>query len=51
MSFDLGGFRITSTRSGENKARVIVDGSNHTWPVQPKLNRDGETSLSNDTEW
>ena len=51
MSFDLGGFRITSMRSGENKSRVIVDGSNHNWPVQPKISRDGETSLSNDIEW
>ncbi|QDU48438.1 ABC-three component system protein [Gimesia panareensis] len=47
MSFDISGLRIQATRSGNSQSKTFVDYSSHTWPVQPKLDKDtGDTWLS-----
>jgi len=47
MAFDLAGLRLQATRTGITHGKTLVDGSAHTWPVQPKVDRDtGNTWLS-----
>jgi uncharacterized protein YydD (DUF2326 family) len=51
LQLDLGGKQVSATRSGNEKAKVVVDGDFEEWPVGPKLNKSsGENRISN-TDW
>ena len=46
LKFDLGSLQVEATRTGATQGRIVVDGSAHTWPIQPKVEKDGNTTLS-----
>jgi uncharacterized protein YydD (DUF2326 family) len=48
LGFDLKLQRLNISRTAKTPSRIIVDASNPSWPIQPKLNKkNGETRLSN----
>ena len=51
LQLDLGGKQVSATRTGEEKAKIVVDGDFDGWPVGPKLHKSsGEYRISN-TDW
>jgi uncharacterized protein YydD (DUF2326 family) len=46
LKFDLGSLPVEATRAGATQGRIGVDRCTHTWPIQPKVEKDGNTTLS-----
>jgi len=51
LQFDVGDTRLNASRSGATHTSIEVDGSSHRWPVQPKLNDDGTTTVKISDWW
>ncbi len=48
LDFDLRQQRLNVSRTGHASSRIVVDASDSSWPIQPKLNKTtGDTDLSN----
>jgi uncharacterized protein YydD (DUF2326 family) len=52
LEFDLGGDRVTVTRSGKSPGKIsVIDGATKHWPVQPKRDRKTGKLVISNTNW